>query len=95
MLDLEALPGQLRDKFLDGMGFMQFDQAGTAFQRAFLSFRSFGRFGVSVWHARLDQLIVEQIQVAVLLVEGTHFRLAGKVRDPLDIPLAHLHEIRG
>jgi hypothetical protein len=94
MLDLETLSGQLRDQFLDGVGFMQFDQTGAASQGAFLSLRLLGRFCVSVRTA-LGQLIVEKIQITVLLMKGTHFRLARKISDPLDISLTNLYEIRG
>ena len=90
VLDLETFSGQLRNQLSGRRGIraVQPDWRGVVKR---LPASSVSRAGsVSPFSAALDQLIVKKIQIAVLLMKGTHFRLARKVSDPLDISLTNL-----
>ena len=78
---------------------MQFDQAGPAAHATLLLAQFLPLLRVAVGPRRVGipavQLVVEQIQIAIFLMKRSHFGLAWKVGDPLDVSLAYFDQISG
>ena len=98
VLDLETFPGKFSDQLLNGMGFVQFDEAGPPTQTTLLLPEFFRLFGIAIRSLRIGvpdlHIIIEKIQIAVLLMKRPHLGLAWKVSDPFDVAFTDLDKIR-
>ena len=80
--------------FCTAVRLVQFDQAGAAADAGFLLPRLLPRrASPSTWGLGSASSRLEEVQVAVLLVEGAHFGLAGKVVTHSVVALADLHQV--